>query len=463
MFKAVFDQAVIDTVEDKLGRPACKWCEFRDPFDEAEAVRQLLYLVLVKDVIPKIDNLINPPVCAYNARMIAQSTILGVLDTAAAGWASNMGKVNDAKDAALKAIEDASGTLVEKLKPHLIKIADKIKPKLGGEKKVESGPVKEKMGDVTFKWQFRKTGPGGKLWEAMGSGMAKPAISAAEAALNPRHVIDEQLKGIAEAIGGEGMADVPGIKDAIRELSGKINDQIYRFNTLRPLLEAVQSLAHVRDLGEDALSATAGKPEAVAEAIAAQSLALWDKGLTASVLKLFEDYTQIRTNVKNAYGGDTPEKAATAMIDYVDYLFQNHVRALNAVRVRYANLLKEWLADPAQIASADLIKQHSKNAFRQAFFEVANILVDDFWVKMCDNIVLYACCYAFALFKRNIWNEMKELLDALASVLPDPVAKANVHEAIICKVIEVGLNKVMTFITTKILIWAEKKLFTQEE
>jgi len=29
---------VIDTVEDKLGRPACKWCEFRDPFDEAEAV-----------------------------------------------------------------------------------------------------------------------------------------------------------------------------------------------------------------------------------------------------------------------------------------------------------------------------------------------------------------------------------------------------------------------------------------
>jgi hypothetical protein len=69
----------------------------------------------------------------------------------------------------------------------------------------------------------------------------------------------------------------------------------------------------------------------------------------------------------------------------------------------------------------------------------------------------------FAIFKRSIWDSMKELLDALASVLPDPVAKANVHEAIVLKVIEVGINKVMTFITTKILIFAEKQLFTQEE
>jgi len=272
--------------------------------------------------------------------------------------------------------------------------------------------------------------------------------------------LEAELKSLATAIGGEGMADVPGIKEAIAELSSKMNDQIYRFNTLQPLLQAVESLAEVRDAGEKALGGAAGNAEGVAKAILDQSAALWDTGLTKSVMQMFIEYTRIRNSVKTAYGGDTPEKAATAMIDFVDYLFQGHVRALNAIRVRYITLLRGFLVGDG-IATAEAIAAHSKNAFRQAFFEVANILLDDFWVKMCDNIVLFACATAFAKFKKDVWPEMAEILEPIKSVLPEPVAKANVHEKIILKIIEVVINKAMTWITTKLLLFAEEKLFTQ--
>jgi len=148
------------------------------------------------------------------------------------------------------------------------------------------------------------------------------------------------------------------------------------------------------------------------------------------------------------------------MIDFCDYLFQGHVRALNAIRVRYCTLLRGALVGEA-IASADSIATHSKNSFRQAVFEVADILLDDFWVHMCDNIVLFACSTAFAKFKKDVWPEMAEILEPIKSVLPEPVAKANVHEKIILKIIEVVINKAMTFITTKLLIYAEEKLFVQ--
>jgi len=256
------------------------------------------------------------------------------------------------------------------------------------------------------------------------------------------------------------MADVPGIKEAIHELSSKINEQIYRFNTLQPLLQAVEALAQVRDDGEAALQAAAGNAEGIAKAIDAESAALWDNGLTKSVMQMFIEYTRIRNTVKTAYGGDTPEKAATAMIDFVDYLFQGHVRALNAIRVRYITLLRGALVGDA-INDKEAVAGHSKNAFRQAFFDVADILLDDFWVKMCDNIVLFACATALAKFKKDVWPELQELMEPIKSVLPDPVAKANVHEKIILQIVTVVINKAMTFITTKLLIFAEKKLFLQ--
>jgi hypothetical protein len=80
---------------------------------------------------------------------------------------------------------------------------------------------------------------------------------------------------------------------------------------------------------------------------------------------------------------------------------------------------------------------------------------------MADNIILYACASAYAKFKRDVWPEMAEILEPIKSVLPEPVAKANVHETIILKIIEVIINKAMTFITTKALVFAERKLFAQ--
>jgi len=135
---------------------------------------------------------------------------------------------------------------------------------------------------------------------------------------------------------------------------------------------------------------------------------------------------------------------------------------LNSLRIRYVELLRANLVG-AGIESADAIADHSRKCFAQAFFEIADILVDDFWVQLCDKIVLFACATAFAVFKREVWEEMKELLEPIKSVLPPPVANANVHETIILKLIEMVINKAMTFITTKMLIWAEKKIFDQSE
>jgi hypothetical protein len=465
LLKAVFDQAVIDTMEDTLGRPASRWYDFKDPFDEAEAVRQLLYVVAERDILPRLRGMINPPVCAYNARLAAESALLGNLDIAAQGWAAGMDKLNGLKAEAIKAVQDAGDTLVEKLKPHLIKVLEKVNAKMKKkeEKKEEKKEDKSvKMGDVTFSWHFSATTIGRKLNTALLAGPAKKALSDCESDLNPRTVLERELKSVAEAIGGEGITDAPGIGSAIRELSSKMNDQIYRFNTLGPLIAAVQDVAAIRDEMQTALQSAAGDAAKVEAQIAAQSLAMWDRGLAGSILKMFSDYTRIRGTVKSAYGGDTPEKAATAMIEFVDYLFQGHVRALNSLRIRYIELLRTNLTGAA-IEAADTIAEHSRRCFAQAFFEIADVLVDDFWVKLCDNIVLFACATAFATFKREVWEEMKELLEPIKSVLPDPVAKANVHETIILKLIEMVINKAMTWITTKMLIWAEKKIFDQSE
>jgi len=56
---------------------------------------------------------------------------------------------------------------------------------------------------------------------------------------------------------------------------------------------------------------------------------------------------------------------------------------------------------------------------------------------------------------------MQEILEPIKSVLPDPVAKTNVHEKIILKIVEVVINKAMAMITTKLLCFAERKIFTQ--
>jgi len=462
LYKAVFDQAVVDTVEEYLGRPACKWCEFKDPFDEAEGVRQLLYIVMSTTILPRLQAMVNPPICQYNARLTAESALMGALNGAADKWAGAQKGINEIKDKALKAVEEAGAGLVGALKPHLLKVLEKINAKMAGKKKDEDEkkPAPAAFGDETAKWRFERTPVGARLYAAMEKGAHKPAISSTENDLNPQRVLEDELKSIAEAIGGDGAADVPGVSHAIRDVSSKINHQIYRFNTLAPLLDAVKAIAEIRD-EEKLLTDAAGNAEGIVKAIETQSLAMWDSGLAKSVLRMFTAYNRIRGQVVNAYRDPVPEKAATAMIEFVDYLFENHVRALNGLRVRYINLLKAALVGDG-IANADAISAHSKACFRQAFFEVADILMDDFWVQMCDKIVLYSCQSAYALFLKEAWPEMKELLEPIKSVLPEPVAKANVHEKIIQKIIEVVITKAMTFLTKKLLIWAEKKLFSQE-
>jgi len=462
LYKAVFDQAVVDTVEEYLGRPACKWCEFKEPFDEVEGVRQLLYIVMSTTILPRLQAMVNPPVCAYNARLTAESALMGALNSAADKWAGAQKGINEIKDKALKAVEEAGASLVGALKPHLLKVLEKINAKMASKKKDGEDEKKERppaFGDSTAVWKFERTGPGARLHAAMEKGAHKPAISSTENDLNPQRILEEELKSIADAIGGDGAADVPGVSHAIRDVSSKINHQIYRFNTLAPLLDAVKALAEVRD-DEKTLTAAAGNAEGIAKAIETQSLQMWDHGLAKSVLRMFTAYNRIRGQVINAYRDPVPEKAATAMIDFVDYLFENHVRALNGVRVRYVQLLRAALVGDG-IANADAISAHSKACFRQAFFEVADILMDDFWVQMCDKIVIFACQSAYALFLKEAWPEMKELLEPIKSVLPEPVAKANVHEKIIQKIIEVVITKAMTFLTKKLLIWAEKRLFAQ--
>jgi hypothetical protein len=460
LLKEVFDQAVVDTAFDYLGRQPCKWCEFRDPFDEAEAIRQLLYMCLSGPVLSDLRNAAHTPVCSYNAQLAAENGLVTALNTAAAGWGAAQDGINEIKSKALKAVSDAGATLVEALKPHLLKVLEKINSKMKKkeeEKKEEK--KKAKIGDLSYVWKLERTPVGARLHAAMGSGPAKAAIQAAESDLNPRTIVEAELRGVAEAIGGDGAADIPGVGGAIRDLSSNIHHQINRFNTLAPLLEAAESLAAVRD-DEKVLTAAAGNPEAIAKAIDAQSAALWDTGLNKGMLKMFSAYYKTRQQVQAVYKDPTPEKAATAMIEFVDYLFQGHVRALNALRVRYCTLLRAALVGDG-IASADAIAQHSRHCFRQALFEIADVLVDDFWVKMCDNIILYACSSAYAVFLNEVWPDMKELFDPIKSVLPEPVAKAAVHELLIKKIIEVVINKAMTFITTKVLIWAEGKMFTQ--
>jgi len=182
---------------------------------------------------------------------------------------------------------------------------------------------------------------------------------------------------------------------------------------------------------------------------------------------MFSGYRRTRDAVKTAYQGETvPEKVATSMIEFVDYLYEGHVMALNALRVRYITILRASLVGEG-IATGDAIAAHSKSAFRAAFFEIADVLMDDFWVKMSAQVITFACESAYAKiigFPKPFAEanpDFAEILKPINECLPDPVAKANVVEKIVCVVIKAVTTKVMTFLATKMLIWSEKKLFTQ--
>jgi len=459
-----FQQAVSDTVEDVLKRTPCRWCEFKDPFDETEAVRQMLYLVLGQH-ISSLRGLVNPPFCAYNARMAAEGLLVGQLEVVAGSWSAGQEALNKMKTEAIKAVSDAGDRLVAGLKPHLIKIMTLINSKMSKpeEKKEEKKEDKSvKPGDVTYTWRFSHSTTGRKLMEALHTGPAEQAIRHAESDLNPRTILEREIKAVATELGGDGIMDVPGIGHAIRDLINGMNDQLYRFNTLAPLLASVRHIAEVRDKEETALKAAATDPAKIEAAINAQAAALWSQGLGGALLRMFSSYQSIRGQVKSAYGGDTPEEAATSMIEFVDYLYKGHVRALNALRVRYIEVLRANLTG-ANIESADRVAETSKRAFAQALFEVADVLVDDFWVRACERITLYACATAFATLKKTTEKELEPLLEPMVSVLPDPVAKANVHKAILYAIMRQIVNKIVTMIVTKVLTWAERKIFDQSD
>jgi len=137
--KSIFDDAFANT-RDEIVKG--EYVNDIDPFDEGEAINQLLRSIARTEFLPKLRAKVpNVPLCYDNMVMASDAALLAAIDTTmAAAWPPLQVVVNKGKEVVIDLITQGGEKLVEEMKVVLTKILEVVKSKL--EKKEEKNTFK---------------------------------------------------------------------------------------------------------------------------------------------------------------------------------------------------------------------------------------------------------------------------------------------------------------------------------
>jgi len=468
--KAVFFSAIAGTAAD-LG---IEYSPDIDPFDELEAVTELLKSFTVAKILSTVTDPIERselPAIAKNAALAtARNGVANAIEVAAKGWAPLQVMATKAGEVATKKMQEGAEKIVDAIKPLIAKAVGLIKEKMAkkAEEKGEAKPVEEEkdtktaLGDIVHKWRFQKTTIGQTLHENLTKHTAVDAVKTTAEEINSklRAAVKKPLDAIVEILCGTAFVEDPWVQWQVWWMARKITDFICEITTLEGFLDASHKLAAAVDKHVDAEGAKcAGKKEETEKFIEGASAALW-KALADEAVGLWTKIYSLNSKVESTFASQ-PLEVTAPLVDLLSHIFEVQVRGFNSIRVLYTTKLKESLGGATDHGG---VKAASRTALRDAIFETVNILAEEHWVKTHEALTEAAKAYVVSRFTEEIWPTIKEGLDALLELLPDELKSLGLDIAgMVLKVAVIIINKGVNWAMTKIGIRLEKAIFEQEE
>jgi hypothetical protein len=468
--KTIFFSAIAQTASD-LG---AEWSPDIDPFDEVEAVTELLKSYVVGTVLQTVLDPIEKsemPAIAKNAALgVARGGVSTAIETAAKGWEPLQVAAAKAGEIATKKMQENAEKVVDMFKPLIEKAVALIKTKMeakaaekGDEKKEveEDKGDKTSIGDIVSKWQFQKTAIGKALYENLEKQTAVEAVktSSTEITSKLREAVKKPLDAIVETLCGTVFVHDYWTQWQIWWMARKITNFICEITTLEGFLDASHKLATAVDkhVEEEGKSCT-GKKEDVEKFIEGASAALW-KSLADEAVGLWSKIYSLTASIESVFASQ-PEEVTAPLVELLSGIFEVQVRGFNSIRVSYTRKLKDLLADAKD---HDGVKAASRTALRDAIFENVNILAKEHWTRTHEALTEAAKAYVTDRYINEVWPSIKSGLDDLLSLLPEEVASIGVDIAgIVLKISIIMINKGVVWAMNKIGLRLEKAIFEQE-
>jgi len=470
--KTIFFGAIAATAAD-LG---VEWSPDIDPFDELEAVTELLKSFVINQILSTVTDPIEKselPAIAKNAALAtARNGVANAVDVAAKAWEPLQVAAAKAGEVATKKMTESAEKIVEQLKPLIAKAVGVIKEKMAKKAEEKEGEKKDvvedkekdtkiSIGDIAKKWKFQKTSIGKPFYENLEKQSAVEAVkeTSAEITSKLRAAVKKPIDAIVETLCGTVFVHDWWVQWQIWWMARRITNFICEITTLEGFLEAGHKLAtavdkHVNEEG----GKCAGKKEETEKFIDAASAALW-KALADEAVGLWTKIYSLTSAVESVFAS-LPEAVTAPLVDLLSVIFEVQVRGFNSMRVSYIKKLKEALAD---VKDHDGVKAASRKAIREAIFENVNILAVEHWTKTHEALTEAAKAYICYQFVTEIWPSIKSGLDELLSFLPDEIKTLGADIAgMVMKIALILINKGVVWAMGKIGLRLEKAIFEQE-
>jgi len=470
--KAIFFGAIAATAAD-LG---VEWNPDIDPFDELEAVTELLKSYVIGQILSTVTDPIEksdlPNVGKNAALRAARNGVANAVEVAAQAWGPLQEVASKAGEVATKKMTESAEKIVEQLKPLIAKAVGVIKEKMAkkaeekeGEKKdvVEDKEkdTKAAIGDIARKWKFQKTSIGKPFYENLEKQSAVEAVkeTSAEITSKLRAAVKKPIDAIVETLCGTVFVQDWWVQWQIWWMARRITNFICEITTLEGFLEAGHKLAtavdkHVNEEG----AKCPGKKEEIEKFVEGASAALW-KALADEAVGLWSKIYSLTSAVESVFTS-LPDAVTSPLIDLLSAIFEVQVRGFNSMRVSYIKKLKEALTD---VKDHDGVKAASRKAIRDAIFENVNILAVEHWTRTHDALTEAAKAYICYQFTTEVWPSIQSGLDELLSFLPDEIKTLGADiGGMVMKIAIILINKGVVWAMTKIGLRLEKAIFEQE-
>jgi len=440
------------------------------PFNEGEALTQLLQAIAKQDVVPEVRaNVFKLPggLCEWRAYYYADMAVLSAIDSAmAVGWPKAQDAVSAGTKAVQKAIDSGAEKLVEELKPVLKKVLTLVQSKLskkdeGKEEHKEERESKKKkteIGDYISQWRFDKTAIGKKFWDALDSKDAKEALDGLQNEFDKavEETLEEKMKAGVDKILGEKAANLEIVTLILEHVAKQAVGCLKKFTTIKPLISACSGLFAVRTQLEKDIIAGKADQKAVAAAIDKASAEMWKTFPDAGLL-LYSKMDKLKANVVSGLSDDALEP----LTDIADSLYAEQMKALNSLRTQFLLGLKSK-NDSGDLKTDEAITAAIRSGFREIVFSIIHILVVDSWKGIAENLIQSAIVQVNEKFEADVWPTIASGLEAIQSLIPEPVANMGLQiEPLAKSVAEFLLQKGVNWALTKLVIKLELVLFEQ--
>jgi len=441
------------------------------PFNEGEALTQLLQAIAKQDVVPEVRaNVFKLPggLCEWRAYYYADMAVLSAIDSAmAVGWPKAQDAVSAGTKAVQKAIDSGAEKLVEELKPVLKKVLTLVQSKLskkdeGKEEHKEERESKKKkteIGDYISQWRFDKTAIGKKFWDALDSKDAKDALEGLKDEFDKavEETLEEKMKAGLEKILGEKAANLEIVSLILEHVAKQAVGCLKKFTTIKPLMSACLGIFEVRaQLEKDVIAAKADQ-KAVTAALEKASADMWKTFPDAGLL-LYSKMDKLKDNVVSGLSDDAMEP----LTDIADELYAEQMKALNSLRTQFLLGLKSKFENGDVLKSDETITAAIRSGFRDIVFSIIHILVVDSWKGIAGNLIKSAIVQVKEKFEADVWPTIASGLEAIQSLIPEPVANMGLQiEPLAKSVAFILLEKGVNWALTKLIIKLELVLFEQ--